>query len=53
MTKCTEKFNCILYVDDTTMNLTIDCFGKESHIIEQNISAELQKISKWLELYRL
>ena len=51
--KCTEKFNCILYADDTTLNSTIDSFGKEIHIIERNISAELQKISKWLELNRL
>ena len=51
--KCTEKFNCILYADDTTINSTIDCFGKEIHVIEQNISAELQRISKWLELNRL
>ena len=48
--KCTEKFNCILYADDTTLNSSVDSFGKEIHIIEQNISAELQKISKWLEL---
>ena len=51
--KCTEKFNCILYADDTTLNSTIDSFGKEIHIIARNISAELQKISKWLELNRL
>ena len=51
LVKCTEKFNCILYADDTTLNLTIDCFGKEIHDIEQNISAE--RISKWLELNRL
>ena len=51
--KCTEKFNCILYADDTTLNSTIDCFGKEIHVIEQNTSAELQRISKWLELNRL
>ena len=51
--KCTEKFNCILYADDTTLNSTIECFGKEIHVIEQNISAELQRISKWLELNRL
>ena len=51
--KYTEKFNCILYADDTTSNSTIDCFGKEIHVMEQNISAELQRISKWLELNRL
>ena len=51
--KCTEKCNCILYADDTTLNSTIDSFGKEIHIIERNISSELQKISKWLELNRL
>ena len=32
--KCTEKFNCILYADNTTLNSTIDSFGKEIHIIE-------------------
>ena len=51
--KCTEKINYILYADDTTLNSTIDSFVKEIHIIEQNILAELQKISKWLELNRL
>ena len=51
--KCTEKFYCILYADDTTLNSTIDCFGKEIHVIEQNVLAELQKISKWLEFNRL
>ena len=44
--KCTEKFNCVLYADDTTLNSTIDCFGKEIHVIEKIISAELQRISK-------
>ena len=27
--KCTEKFNCILYADDTTLHSTVHCFGKE------------------------
>ena len=35
--KCTKKCNCNLYADDTTLNSTIDCFGKEIHVIEQNI----------------
>ena len=35
--KCTVKCNCILYADDT-----IDCFRNEIHVIEQNISAELE-----------
>ena len=48
--KSTKKCNCILYADDTTLNSTIDCFGKEIHVIEQHISTELQRISKWLEL---
>ena len=32
--KSTKKCNCILYADDTTLNSTIDCFGKEIHVIE-------------------
>ena len=43
---------CWLHTDDTTLHSTIRCFGKEIHVIEQNILAELQRISKWLELNR-
>ena len=29
--KCTDKFNCILYADDTTVNSIIDSFGQEPY----------------------
>ena len=29
--KCTDKFNCILYADDTTINSIIDSFGQEPY----------------------
>ena len=40
--KCNDKFNCILYADDTTLNSTIDSFGQEIEAIQRNISKELQ-----------
>ena len=51
--KCTNKFNCILYADDTTINSTIDSFGQEIDTIQRNISKELQNLCKWLDSNRL
>ena len=51
--KCTDKFNCILYVDDTTLNLTIDSFGQKIETIQRNISKELQNLCNWLDSNRL
>ena len=35
--KCTDKFNCILHADDSTLNSTIDSFGQEIDTIQRNI----------------
>ena len=51
--KCTNKFNCILYADDTTLNSTIDSFGQEIDTIQRNISKGLQNLCKWLDSNRL
>ena len=51
--KCTNKFNCILYADDTTLNSTIDSFGQETDTIHRNKSKELQNLCKWLDSNRL
>ena len=51
--KCTNKFNCILYADDTTLNSTIDNFGQEIDTTQRNISKELQNLGKWLDSNRL
>ena len=45
-------FNCILYVDDKTLNSTIDSFGQEIDTIQRNIFKELQNLCKWLDSNR-
>ena len=39
-----QKFNFILYADDTTLNSTLDCFGNGEDEIQISITTELQKI---------
>ena len=48
-----QKFNFILYADDTTLNSTLDCFGNGEDDIQISITTELQKIFKWLDVNKL
>ena len=48
-----DKFNFILYADDTTLNATIESFGETVADIQLSISNELQKICEWLDLNKL
>ena len=48
-----QKFNFILYADDTTLNCTLDCFGNGEDEIQISITTELQKIFKWLDVNKL
>ena len=48
-----QKFNFILYADDTTLNSTLDCFGNGEDEIQISITTELQKIFKWLDVNKL
>ena len=48
-----DKFNFILYADDTTLNATVESFGETAVDIQISIRNELQKISKWLDLNKL
>ena len=48
-----QKFNFILYADDTTLNSTLDCFGNGEDEIQIFITTELQKIFKWLYVNKL
>ena len=41
-----DKFNLILYADDTTLNATVESFGETAADIQLSISNELQKICK-------
>ena len=51
--KASTKFAFILYTNDTTLNTTLHCFGKNVIEIQEAIVAELQKVFKWLKLNRL
>ena len=48
-----DKFNFILYADDTTLNATVKSLGETAADIQLSISNELQKICKWLDLNKL
>ena len=51
--KACDKFAFILYADDTTLNSTLDCFGKNTDEIENSITYELQKVFKWFDVNKL
>ena len=51
--KACDKFAFILYADDTTLNSTLDCFGKNTDEIENSITYELQKVPKWFDVNTL
>ena len=51
--KACDKFAFILYADDTTLNSTLDCFGRNTDEIENLITYELQKVFKWLDVNKL
>ena len=48
-----DKFNFILYADDTTLNAAVESFGETAADIQLSISNELHKICKWLDLNKL
>ena len=48
-----DKFNFILYADDTTLNATVESFRETTADIHISIRNELQKICKWLDLNKL
>ena len=48
-----DKFNFILYADDTTLNATVESVGETAADIQLSIRNELQKICKWLDLNKL
>ena len=53
--KASQKFNFIMYADDTTLSNTIDSFSTyEQHgNVEFVINTTLNKISEWLKLNKL
>ena len=53
--KACNKFTFILhvYADDTTLNSTLDCFGKNTDEIENSITYERQKVFKWFDVNKL
>ena len=48
-----DKFNFILYADDTTLSAMVESFGEIAADIQISIRNELQKICKWLDLNKL
>ena len=48
-----QKFNFILYADDTILNSTLDCLENGEDEIQISITTELQKIFIWLDVNKL
>ena len=48
-----RKFNFILYADNTTLNSTLESFGRTTDEIQSSIIIKLQKICTWLDLNKL
>ena len=48
-----DKFNFILYADDTTLNATVESFGETAADIQISIRNELLHICEWLDLSKL
>ena len=48
-----QKFNFILYADDSTLNYTLDWFGNGEEEIQISITTELQNFFKWLDVNKL
>ena len=42
-----------LYADDTTLNSTLDCFGKNTDEIENSFTYEPKKVFKWFDVNKL
>jgi len=53
--KSSNKFNFIMYADDTTLNSTLESFGDLTNIeqIQTRITVELNNITKWLDVNKL
>ena len=51
--KVCKLFHPIIYADDTTLCATLDSFGNNSELIEENINSELNDVVDWLKLNRL
>ena len=51
--KACDKFAFILCADDTALNSTLDCFGKNTDEIENSITYERQRIFKWFDVNKL
>ena len=49
--KTCQKFNCIVYADDTTLYSFVENF--ESNDVEREINCELDKINLWLKANKL
>ena len=53
--ECTEKFDFIIYADDTTLSSTINTFNNELRNVDTQtlINDELSKIIEWLNINKL
>lgn len=55
ITHTTDRFNFIMYADDTTLNATLESFDSDLNVVNlhQKITIEINKIVKWLDINKL
>ena len=55
LTNATEKFDHVMYADDTTLISTLENFGPTNNAkeLEQNINDEISKVATWLQCNKL
>ena len=51
--KACDKFDFILYADDTTLNSTLDCFGKNTDEIKTQSHMSCKKFFKWFDVNKI
>ena len=53
--QCSNKFDFIMYADDTTLSSTIDSFSdiNSNANADSLINAEICKVIEWLKIYKL
>ena len=51
--QCSNKFDFIMYADDTTLSSTVNSFGDNNFSVDTLINEELSKVIEWLKINKL
>ena len=51
--QCSNKFDCFMYADDTTLSSTVNSFNDNNFSADTLINEELSKVIEWLKINKL